>query len=80
MDYEITEYLLKHKEGIHEHLVKLSNEAKNNPILKEYFKDAVVQEVINYLTTSMNLSYEEVAGVVEYDYLVDLLSEEFFKL
>ena len=80
MEYAIAEYLLKHKEGIHEHLVQLSNEAKHNPILKEYFRDAVVQEVINYLTTSMNLSYEDVAGVVEYNYLVDLLSEEFFKL
>lgn len=80
MEYEIAEYLVNHKEGIHEDLSKLANEAKSNPILTSFFRDAVVNELIQRVILGMNLDYERVASVVTYDYIVKLFGEEFFRL
>ena len=80
MKYEISEYLLNHRDGIKETLAKLATQAKDNPILLSHFHEAVVKEVIMMLTDALNLNYEEVAEVVEYDFLVELLGKEFFSL
>jgi hypothetical protein len=65
LDYDITEYLLKHKEGILEEISKLATEAKNNPILQTYYRDAELEEIRQYVAKEMNLSYEDVASVLD---------------
>jgi hypothetical protein len=80
VELEIAEYLLKHQDGIGESLKAVALETDKNPILRTYFREAVVQEVIIKLTEALQLNYEEVASIVDYNYVICLLGEEFFRL
>lgn len=79
-EYGITEYVLNHKDGIIEDIKIIATQAKDNPILKSYFQDAVVNEVILAVAEGMNINYIDVALVIDKSYLLDLFGNEFFNI
>jgi hypothetical protein len=79
IEMRIADYLLKHKDGIKQTIFEMATESKYNPILRTYFRDAVVNEVVQVLTQALNSSYIEIASIVDLDYLEALLGKEFFE-
>lgn len=79
-EYEIAEYILLHSDQIKSDLGLIANAAKDNPILRSHFRDAMVDEVTQVVATGLNIPYAEVAEIATYDFVVQILSEEFFKL
>jgi len=80
MEYEITSYILHHKDGIKEHL---QSTAVLGYIKEQYvdeFEQAVVDEVVELLYKSLNTSYQEVACIVDKNFLVELCGKDFFML
>lgn len=69
IEYDVANYLVHHKDGIKEDL---------RARVVCYDKEAIVQEVIIVLTQGLNLVYDDVASVVDYDFLYELLGSEFF--
>ena len=65
LEQDIKEYLILHKDGIKAHLDSLATEAKNNPILSTFFKEAQCEELIQYLALQLNASYPDIAEVVD---------------
>ena len=61
----IVEYCLKHSPTLVEEINTLANEAKDNPILKTYFQEALLDQVRQHIAQALGLSYEEVSVVVD---------------
>ncbi len=69
LEFEILEYIALHKDGILDKMQELKSEARVNPILNSHLKEAEVEWVRQYLAKEMNLSYIEVAEVVDMEVL-----------
>jgi hypothetical protein len=80
IDYLCAEYLLLHQDGIKEDLKKLKLEAETNPILDEYLHDAIVGQTITILTQALCMSYEDIASIVDKNYILNLIGEGYFQL
>ena len=79
MEYLITEYLLKHKEGITDLLHSLKCSTEINPILKSHFRDAILVEVVQLLAKQLNSNVEDIYTIVDHKFLSSLLGEDWFE-
>ena len=68
-EYEVASYILHHKEGLTPIFDSLNKEAEQNPDLSDYYKDARLEEIRQYLATQLNASYADVAAIVEEGFL-----------
>jgi hypothetical protein len=80
-EYEIVEYLAYHGYSLKEDLPCFVY--ANKAIARQYkqqFDELVIEELISLLTEALHLSYEQVAGIVDYNFVVSVLGTEFFEL
>ena len=68
-EYLITEYAIKHNEEIIKLVCELATDAKDNPILHSHFREALQDELIQHFANALGLSYEDVACIVEADFI-----------
>ncbi len=60
---------MNHQQGIKEVIDELFEDAKTNPILASYIKEARLDATRQYVAEQMNLSYEDVSLVIEQDFM-----------
>lgn len=78
--YEITEYLLKHHDGIKEYLKSKASTFKYAPVFQYHYEEQLLSELAHILAEATGRSFEEVSSVVTKEYIVSLLGKDFFKL
>jgi predicted nucleotidyltransferase len=65
IEYDITEFCIKQRRGIDEHIKKIETEACSNPILKTYIRDAKLEEIRQYVAKEIGKPYLDVATVID---------------
>jgi hypothetical protein len=80
-EYEIVEYLTYHGDSLKEEMPCFLY--TNKAVAREYkpqFDEVVVEELVSLLTEALHLSYEQVAEIVDYNFVISILGTEFFEL
>jgi hypothetical protein len=73
-EYDITEYALHHKDSLKGLLDKLSNETRDNPILASFYREAAIEEIRQYIAQHLELSYLDVAEVVDDNFMEEIIN------
>jgi hypothetical protein len=69
LEIEIMDFVLSNSKEIKADLGKLALESINNPILKSHYDEAMLEEARQYIAKEMRLNYEDVAEIVDRDFV-----------
>ena len=76
-DYLVAEYLLKHGDVIKNDILEEVTCALTHTIHKKVLVDLIIGTIVHRLSNSLNLTYQEVAEIVNEEYLSKLLGRGF---
>lgn len=76
LEYQVTEYVIKHQPELLKDIESLATDAKDNPILASYWKEARHDEMVQYIANALGLSYEDVSCVVDEGFINSYITKE----
>lgn len=79
-EYKITEYLLKHKEGIRDDIVSRAVYGINDYVDRLWFDHKFVEEIVREVAKALRMNYMQVATIIDYEFIVSLFGMNFFLL